>query len=259
MLPQPLSLTFDLLDDLLLARERGRLARVTLEPGTNIGPQIELVVVGGSLNGIAVPSTPALGAAKETVRTRRPAYRDERRVGVVAAQRMPHQGEDLHRDAFMFEMHKAMRRLDWPTSFSAGFVDAMGEMESNIHEHSGAVSTGVMAYRVTAHEVEWVVADRGIGILRGLQEGVYPSLTDAGEALRIALTDGCSRSGMAGRGNGFRPLFKALSARRGRLRFRSDDQLLTIEGVSPSLSRSRLDQRAQVSGFAVSVVCGRSR
>jgi hypothetical protein len=249
-------LTFDLLDDLFLAHERDLLPQIALAPGPTIGPQIELFVA-GSFKGLLF-SSPVMDAASETQRTGRPAYRSGRRTGAVAAQRLRHNDEDLHRDAFMVEMHKAMKALGWPTNFTAGFIDAMGEMESNIHEHSRAVGSGLMAYQVAAEEVEWVVADCGIGVLRGLQDGAYPSLTDAGEALRMALKDGCSRLGIAGHGNGFRPLFKALSARHGRLRFRSDDQLLTIEGLSPVLSRMRLDQRAHAPGFVISVVCARS-
>lgn len=99
---------------------------------------------------------------------------------------------------------------------------------------------------------------RGIGILSGLKSGAFPSLSDSGEALKIALTDGRSRFGVGkGRGYGFRELFKALSFRHGTLRFRSDDQVLTIKGVSPSLSRAKLQQRARVSGFSVTVVCAK--
>lgn len=86
------------------------------------------------------------------------------------------------------------------------------------------LDTGLIAYRVNPEKVEWTVADRGIGILAGLKSGAFPSLNDSGEALKIALTDGRSRFGVGkGRGYGFRELFKALSARHGTLRFRSDD------------------------------------
>lgn len=251
-------LTFDLLDDLLLARERGRLPAMQVEPGDEVGPLVELLNAAEGLNGIAWPAAPAVDAVLAAWRTRKPAYRLNRCLGAVPATRALHNGEDLHWDAFLLELRKAMRGAGWPAIFAAGTAGALEEMQSNIHEHSGAAQTGVVVYRVTPHQVEWVVADRGIGVLKGFQEGLYPSLTDSGEALKMALTEGCSRLVTKGRGNGFRPLFTALSARHGRLRFRSDDQLLTINGDSPVLSRARLDQRAHVPGFTVNVVCTRS-
>ena len=159
-------------------------------------------------------------------------------------------------DAFMFAMYKAMVAAGFPKPFGRGLVGAMDEMQNNIHDHSTDIGTGLVAYRVDADRVEWVVTDRGVGILAGLKSGAFPLLTDSGEALKTALVDGRSRLGVGtGRGYGFRELFKAMSARHGSLRFRSDDQALTIRGVSPSLSLARLQQRARVSGFHVTVVC----
>jgi hypothetical protein len=165
-------------------------------------------------------------------------------------------GGDNYREAFMFSMQKAMLSNGFPRAFANGLVGALGEMESNIHEHSQAVDSGIIGNRVSENAVEYAVADSGIGILNSLKAGAFPSLTDAGEALKIALTDGRSRYGVGkGRGYGFRELFKALSSRNCNLRFRSDDQLLTIRGESPVLSLARLQQRAHVRGFSVSVVC----
>ena len=73
----------------------------------------------------------------------------------------------------------------------------------------------------------------------------------------MALTDGESCLGRgAGRGRGFRQVFLSLAELNGRLRFRSGDHALTIDGTSPELSRARVAQLGiDFSGFLVSVVC----
>ena len=251
-------LTFELLDDLVLAHERSRAPAVRLQPGPSLGALIELLRCCDDYPGaLAYLPSPEIDALKRSLEIRKPVHLDGERIGFVPARRVPHQGSDFHWDAFTVAMHKAMLAAGFQSLFSRGLVGAMDEMQNNIHDHSSAVDTGVIAYRVSPDRVEWVVADRGIGILTGLQSGAFPSITDSGEALKIALTDGRSRLGTKGRGFGFRELFKALTARQGALRFRSDDQLLSITGLSPALSRARLQQRAHVSGFSVTVVCSK--
>lgn len=251
------ALTFEVLDDLILAHERGRVPALTLAPGPCLGSIVELLRFthehSRALDYLRTPETTAIERAFES---RRPVYLASQRAGFVTARRAVLKGRDTYRDAFMFAMQKAMLGCGFTSSFANGLVGALGEMESNVHEHSQAIDSGLVAYRVSADAVEYIVADAGIGILSGLRAGAFPSLTDAGEALRVALTDGRSRHGIGkGRGYGFRELFKALSARNGSLRFRSDDQLLIMKGDSPALSRARLQQRAHVRGFSVSVVC----
>lgn len=251
-------LTFEVLDDLVLAHERSRAPAVRLQPGPSLGPLIELMRFCDEHPGaLGYAPSPEIDALKRAFEIRKPVYLNNERIGFAPARRVLHQGEDSYWDAFKLAMHKAMLTAGFQSLFSRGLVGAMDEMQNNIHDHSSAADTGVTAYCVSPDRVEFVVADRGVGVLTGLQSGVFPSLSDAGEALKIALTDGRSRLGIKGRGYGFRELFKALSARQGALRFRSDDQLLTITGVSPALSRARLQQRAHVPGFSVTVVCAK--
>jgi hypothetical protein len=250
-------LTFEVLDDLVLAHERGRVPALKLAPGPCLGSIVELLRFTRehprALDYVPTPETAAIDRAFQS---RRPVYLAGEQAGFVTARRTAVRGGDNYREAFMFAMQKAMLNNGFSSAFANGLVGALGEMESNIHEHSQAVNSGLVGYRVSVNAVEYIVADDGIGILSGLKAGAFPSLADAGEALKIALTDGRSRYGIGkGRGYGFRELFKALSSRNGALRFRSDDQLLTIRGESPVLSRARLQQRAHVRGFSVSVVC----
>lgn len=259
MLPAREALTFKILDDLVLAHERGRPSPVRLLPGPCLGSIVELLRFheehGHALEFSASDETAAI---ERSFQTRQPVYLVGEATGFIPARRAAYKNGDTYWDAFMFAMHKALLAAGFPSLFSRGLVGAMDEMQNNIHDHSGAIDTGLIAYRVSRERVEWVVADRGIGVLAGLQGGAFPSLQDSGEALKIALTDGRSRFGVGkGRGYGFRELFKALSTRHGTLRFRSDDQVLTMTGVSPSLSKARLQQRALVSGFSITVICAK--
>ena len=251
------ALTFDVLDDLILAHERGRVPPVRLVPGACLGSVVELLQFvadhEGALPYRASNETRAIQRAYEA---RRPVCLNGGLTGFVPARRASYGNGDTYWDAFMYAMHKAIVAAGFPSLFGRGLVGAMDEMQNNIHDHSEGIDTGLIAYRVSADRVEWVVADRGIGVLAGLKSGAFPSLTDSGEALKVALADGRSRFRVGkGRGYGFRELFKAMSARHGSLRFRSGDQALTIAGVSPSLSLARLQQRANVAGFYVTVVC----
>jgi hypothetical protein len=113
---------------------------------------------------------------------------------------------------------------------AAQFAAALGEMASNIHEHSDRPATGIAAYRVGYGEFEFAVADRGNGILANCRAALT-SRDDHGQALRLALTDGVSRYGpQAKRGGGFRPIFVGLANLSGALRFRSGDHALVIDG-----------------------------
>ena len=257
MRPTIESLTFDVLDDLLLAHERARVPPVRLVPGPCLGSIVELLHFSQEHNG-ALPyrASNETAAIHRAYETRRAVYLDAESTGFVTARRAQYKGGDTHWTAFQLAMHKALLAARFPSPFARGLVGAIDELQNNIRDHSDAIDTGLIGYRVAANRVEWVVADRGIGVLESLRSGAFPSLADSAEALRIALTDGCSRFGTAsGHGYGFRELFKALSARQGSLRFRSGDQALTIAGVSPSLSRARLQQRAHVSGFCATVIC----
>jgi hypothetical protein len=136
-------------------------------------------------------------------------------------------------------------------------VGAMGEMQSNIYEHSQASDTGIVAFRGTPGTFEFVVCDRGVGALQSLQRcPAYANLTSHGQALKLALTDGISRYGPeSGRGLGFQPLFRGLSNLNGALRFRSGDYALTIDGQNAGTIPSKLWQKPMIQGFFASVLC----
>lgn len=144
-----------------------------------------------------------------------------------------------------------------PATVSGQLVAAMEELENNIHEHADAPETGILAYRAEPGIFEFVVADRGIGVLHSLRRcQAYASMSDEGKALEAALTDGVSRHGEnSNHGHGFRPIFIGLMNLHGELRFRSGDHAITMDGTSPMLATSRITQKAPIDGFFASVRC----
>lgn len=138
----------------------------------------------------------------------------------------------------------------------AALMGAMVEIQDNIYEHSGAPETGLVAYAVTAESFEFVVADRGVGVLRTLQENPrYADLPDAGVALQEMIKDGVSRfPSETGHGRGFSQLFRALVGQNAELRFRSGDHSLTMRPTEDPLhGRTILAQVAPLDGLAISV------
>lgn len=58
-------------------------------------------------------------------------------------------------------------------------IGAMRELEDNAHLHSRRAQDGLVAFRGTVDEFEFVVADSGIGVLQGLREAPrYAHLKD---------------------------------------------------------------------------------
>lgn len=140
----------------------------------------------------------------------------------------------------------------------ASLIGAMVELQDNVYEHSNAPRTGLVAYAVTASSFEFVVADRGIGVLRTLRQNpVYAGLPDAGAALKEMVKEGVSRFPVeAGRGQGFNQLFRALVGHKAELRFRSGDHALSMIPTSDGINgATALAQVAQLEGLAISVFC----
>ena len=142
-------------------------------------------------------------------------------------------------------------------TIAAQLVGSIGEMQSNIYEHSQAPQTGIIAFRGRSGAFEFVVCDSGIGVLKSLTTcSEFQGISDHGQALQLTLSDGVSRYGRnSGRGLGFQPLFTGLANLNGALRFRSGDYALTIEGKDPQSLPARLWQKPKVQGFFASVTC----
>jgi hypothetical protein len=138
----------------------------------------------------------------------------------------------------------------------ASLMGAMGEIQDNVYEHSGAPQTGLVAYAVTSNSFEFVVADRGMGVLQTIHQNPrYANIPDSGAAPEEVIKDGVSRfPSETGRGQGFNQLFRALVGQNAELRFRSGNHALTMRPTSDALhGEAVLAQVAALHGFTVSV------
>jgi hypothetical protein len=156
-------------------------------------------------------------------------------------------------------MQYAAAEAGFSRDIAAQFVGAVGEMQSNIYEHSQSPRTGMVAFKATHGTFEFVVCDRGIGVLQSLRTCPdYAQLADHGQALSLTVSDGVSRYGAnIGRGFGFHPLFTGLANLNGNLRFRSGDYALTIDGQNPVTMPAKLWQKTTLNGFFIAVTCRR--
>lgn len=182
---------------------------------------------------------------------------ENHRMGFIRAQRAADSSEN---SLISFLMNAATAARDvtgLPGTVPRQLAAAMQELENNIHEHSEAPETGIIAFRATPGVFEFVASDRGIGILDSLKRCPdYMRLRDSGKALEAALTDGTSRFGADSRhGHGFRPIFIGLMNLHGELRFRSGDHALIMDGTTPTLSTAQLQQKPYIDGFFASVQC----
>lgn len=258
-------LTFSIVDGLAFAAARGRLDATQLPTPYalgNLGPLLELVhlAAGGRLPDPAGGGWVDLNGAAPMIaalREKRECWLSSagRQMGFIRTVRGEPDG-DNRLTAFLMDAQRAARDVARQPGTTPGqLVAAMQELESNIHEHSNAPDTGLLAFRAAPGEFEFVAGDRGIGILASFQSSsTYASLLDHGMALELALTDGISRFGEdKGRGHGFRPIFLGLVNLWGSLRFRSGDHALTMDGTSPDLTTAQLAQKPTIDGFFASV------
>jgi hypothetical protein len=260
-------LTFATVDGLGFAAARGLLRAVQESAPyspTSLGPLLELLHLaacgrlplppGGSWfadNGAG----PMIAALKENLEFWVNPH--DRRMGFIRAVRKSPDGDARFTGFLMDAKRAATNTAQLPGNAPAQLAAAMGEMESNIHEHSEAPETGLLAFRAAQGTFEFVAVDRGIGILKSLCScDAYAAITDHGKALTAALSDGVSRFGEdSQRGHGFRQMFLGLLDLYGTLRFRSGDYALLMDGSSPDLTTAQLAQKPAMDGFFVSIRC----
>ena len=259
-------LTFSAVDELGFAAAERQLDVGHLPSGyvpTRLGPVVELLylVEGGQLptdivRTCLVPNwAESMLASLQDDRERWMSW--DRNLGFVRAHRS---GADA--DIFLTEFLMAAKRAcrdigQFPGKMPGYLAAAMEELEDNMHEHSDAAGTGILAYRAAPGIFEFVAADRGIGILQSLRRcSTFATMVDHGKALESALAEGMSRFGSSdGRGFGFRPIFLGLLNLYGSLRFRSGDHALIMNGTSPQLSTAQLAEKPVINGFFASVRC----
>jgi hypothetical protein len=263
------SLTFAALDGLAFAAQRGRLNELPPDVAYGagaLGPFLELRQLGA--DGLLPYPEKAVWLALDGLNAFETALRRGRRQWICASSRATgflRMGADWSEDDtawidFGLAAQRAAMAVGFHRRIAAQFVAAFGEMISNIHEHSGATVSGIAAFRAGNGEFEFVVVDHGMGVLKSLRTCPdYAHLSDHGDALRLALTDGVSRFGpQAKRGQGFRPIFVGLANLSGSLRFRSGDHALVIDGQNIDRMAIKTAEKPYLQGFLVSVLAGRA-
>ena len=257
-------LTFSELDGLGFAAERGRFDTSTARfIADELGPVFELGLLARSktlpwpgvsswlaMNGIS-PMIAALSHRRHQW------ICPSSRSACVYRAYTTAQEEEFSWVQFGVAIQYAAVSAGFSRNVAAQLVGAIGEMQDNIYQHSQSPQTGIIAFRARSGCFEFVVCDRGIGVLQSLTScSDFQDVTDHGEALRLTLSDGVSRHGRgSGRGLGYRPLFTGLANLRGALRFRSGDYALTIEGDNPDMPSAKLGQKPPLQGFFASVTC----
>lgn len=161
--------------------------------------------------------------------------------------------------ALAIAIKKAARRAGFSDAYSGQFAGAIAELHDNIVEHSEHVISGYIVYAASPGRFEFVVADKGIGVLRGLRDNpTYIDLTDAGLALEKALTYGVSRTGIPGSGTGFKPTIEGLANISHWMRFRSGDHARSYLRDNMGEIEARTRQKAPIDGLVISVSCDAS-
>lgn len=261
---QPLG--FSGVDDLSFAAQRGRLegrAEIPVFTARELGPFIEYSLLGAARK-VPKPKEAKwlnLGELEELYEVLRRGHASwvspgKRHMGVyrLTERKEP---DDARWIRFCLAAQKAAEANGFQSETAAQLAAALGELYSNIYEHSDAAQTGVVTFKASLNVFEFVVADWGRGVLKSLTScPEYAELIDDGEALQLALTEGVSRFGKnSGRGHGFRPLFRGLANLNGSLRFRGGNRALVIEGNNPSNVPWTLEEKVPINGFFSSVLC----
>ena len=253
-------LTFTAVDSLAFAAVKARLSRLssTRFEASALGPLIELLSL--SRDGLLpdLDSLPCIDLSP--VSEFYAAYRQKQKLWTCPSKRRGFlKAGEKHDETATFRFCSAAQRAATMAGFGRGaalqLVAALLEMLDNIYLHSKKSATGFAAFDADARKFQFVIADGGIGILRSLKEcDEYTELSDHGDALQVALTDGCSRYGRgSNHGRGFSPLFVGLSNLNGSLRFRSGDHALTIDGKDPKNIPWTKNAKPPICGFLASI------
>ncbi|NGX95428.1 MAG: hypothetical protein G4V63_09445 [Candidatus Afipia apatlaquensis] len=257
-------LTFTAVDGLAFAAQKGKLGRSSSHSfmAGDIGPLLELRHL--SADGLLTPFENILSESPSYTTDLFLALKQSQQLWICPSTRRAgfFRTTDSEADAsnaYHFGMAAQKAAIDAGFSKHVGsqLVAAVLEMVDNIYLHSTLSETGLAAFHARPGYFEFAVVDRGVGILRSLQENSeYAQLNDHGDALQTALTDGCSRFGSDSKhGHGFRSLFIGLSNLNGALRFRTGDHALTIDGRDPiSIPWTKL-AKPNISGFLAFVSC----
>lgn len=255
-------LTFDFVDDVCLALQENSIDIASVPPTSAIkmGPLIELYhFASGVKPALKIPvNVPnSMHSLLQSVRRFRTDIDQSSSAGFVRAQDLI--DDDLLWTDFTIRAKRAASSSGLSNDIGGRIVAAVMELYSNIVEHSEHVGTGYVAYSASEKYFEFLVADRGIGVLNSLRKNInFTHLNDYEEALKLAISENVSRFEAADRGFGFRPIFVGLANMSDLVRFRSGDCAYIWERASDRTIGAKTVQLARMSGFLCYVRCSRS-
>jgi hypothetical protein len=261
--PPSTPLSFGLVDDLALANSTGK-KRVYCMPeraaASDLGPLIELAWHGKAVWQVESKRLSGFEELIGSLKSSVPVWvSNDKRVGFLRVRRGIDDTLNSRWVSYCLSVQHAFQSVGTHKHTAQQMIGAIQELEENIHLHSDAPRTGLVAHWCHEKAFEFVIADRGIGILASLTKRAdFAKMSDHGIALRTALQDGNSSLGPEREGVGFHDLFVGLANHSAKLRFRSGDHALVIDGTSPKLAEAQLIQLARLKGFVVSVRCSLS-
>ena len=173
-------------------------------------------------------------------------------AGLIRIRRRPTDTNNAAWMQFLLAFERGALAAGLTKALASQLTGVVQEMEENVHHHSELPHSGVIAFLSHTISFEFVVYDLGRGVLASLREAPeFADLRDHGKALELATSDGKSRYGTgSGRGWGFNDLVVGIANSNARIRFRSGDHLLEIDGCRIPAS-TKIAQRAPARGFMV--------
>lgn len=158
---------------------------------------------------------------------------------------------------FAIKLKSAAGEIGFSADHGGKLLAAVKEFFSNVIEHSERLETGQVFFSAQPGRFEFVVRDRGIGILESLRKNPkYKNLNDGGSAIELALEEGISRhSEEPGHGFGFRPVFVGLANISEYIRFRSGDHCREFFQRPGGSINAHTKQSSRLGGFSCTVIC----
>lgn len=174
------------------------------------------------------------------------------RQGVVSIQSIVN--DEANWQKFYLTVREAAMIVGFSKNDAWKIIASIGEIYTNVIEHSEHPRTGLIAYAARPGNFEYVISDAGIGVLKSLQKNHrYATESNYCKALELALSEGVSAKVENGRGFGFRPLFIGLANLSRCIRFRSGDAARILSRQSNGTLPATSLQRAWINGFFCSV------
>jgi len=154
----------------------------------------------------------------------------------------------------------SLRASNFADTLSKALCGAFHEMSDNALRHSGPSvqqpAFGAVGYCVSQGLMTFCIGDVGRGIMASLKTNPANfSLRTDQEALRAAVIHQATSQAQNQIGDGFQTVHRSLADQNGRLRFRSGNSVLLLDGRGHDRMMISRDAMLQVAGFQVAVHC----